>query len=461
MINVPKKERRGGFLILFDEQRRTDLLRVGADITAGFSDAFSANDWRFKQWEVCGLLFEPGFITHWALARKGKMVATSKTRVQLSQIVQTRISISAIENLLGAQLRSHLVRATSGAGGRVPAETWIGLKNAVHQLDVGSFAALERLKALRDQSHEKITLAGFEVVAEQRDAVGIALDAFDATGGLRRETLKGWAAPQTQTLASFLDGLAGIRTIEDHLIARDAAVFPGTQAVRHTVLGAVFGAGGQKLEVFNVNRTPIEKSLGVDLLYWNEYFDAWTLVQYKMMERGPSSDRGEPAYRPDDAFDEALQKMDSFRKKSPDEWTSPRKSTEYRLCGDGFYFKLCSRVQLEVLSEALLPGMYLPRQFVVAALEESSVQGPRGGRLITFENTGRHINNTIFASLLRDGWIGTRGVSSFAIAKIMHESLAAHKAVVIARARPRGVAGNLRQTIAALSMDSGGQPTNL
>jgi hypothetical protein len=78
MVNASNMERRSGFLILFDEQQRSDFLRIGADITDGFSDALSANDWQLKQWEVCGLLFEPGVITHWALARKGKMVATSK-----------------------------------------------------------------------------------------------------------------------------------------------------------------------------------------------------------------------------------------------------------------------------------------------------------------------------------------------------------------------------------------------
>lgn len=452
MIDAQKKERRSGFLIIFDEQQRTDFLRIGVDISGGFSDALSAHDWKLKQWEVCGLLFEPGVITHWTLARKGKRVATSKTRVEFSQMVSTRISMASIESLLGAQLKPHLVKARSGVGGRVPNETWLGLKKAVRQLDPESFAALERLEALRDQSHEYITSPGYQIVAEQRDAVGIALDAFDATGDLRKETLKGWAAPGQLPLTSFLDGLAGIRTIEDQLIARDAAVFPGTKAVRHTVLGAVFGLGEHKLEVFNINRTSTENALGVDLLYWNEYFDAWTLIQYKMMERKRSGSREDTVYRPDPGFDEALQQMGSFREKSPDTWARPHQAMQYRLCGDGFYFKLCSRIRLEVLSDSLLPGMYFPRQFISAALMDSQMQGPRGGRLITFENPGRHINNTVFTHLLRDGWIGTRGISSSAIAKIMHESLAADNAIVIARARPRGAVPNLYETIDRLDL---------
>lgn len=447
-----QNEHPSGYLIRFDEEQRADFLATGTDITKGFSDAFSANDWQLKQWEVCGLLFEPNFITYWALARRGKQVATSKTRVQFTQVVTTRVSISAIEEKLGPQVRNHMVRARSGVGGRVPSGTWLGLKRALRQLDPNSLAALERLEALRDQSREKITRPGFEIVAEQRDAVGIALDAFDSTGELRRETLKGWAAPQTSTLPSFLDGLAGIRTIEDQLIARDVSTFPGKQAVRPTVLGAVFGLADQKLEVFNVNRTAIENALGVDLLYWNESFDAWTLIQYKAMEPAGSVDAKEAVYRPDAAFDDAMTKMDAFKTRWPDDWQPPKHATQYRLCGDGFYFKLCSRVQLEVLSEALLPGMYLPRQFIRAALESSTTQGPQGGRFITFENTGRHINNTVFAGLVKDGWIGTRGVSSSAITELVREALKADRSLVVARARPRRAATNLRDTMATLDL---------
>ena len=48
--------------------------------------------------------------------------------------------------------------------GRVPTGTWEGLKRAIGQIDPKSLTALERLEALRDQSHQKITQQGFEIV---------------------------------------------------------------------------------------------------------------------------------------------------------------------------------------------------------------------------------------------------------------------------------------------------------
>lgn len=81
-------------------------------------------------------------------------------------------------------------------------------------------------------------------MAQERDATGVALDVFDQTGRLRKATLQGWTAPAGDNLTSFLDGLAGVRTIEDQLIARDATSFPQAEGRRTTLLGAVFSTGG-------------------------------------------------------------------------------------------------------------------------------------------------------------------------------------------------------------------------
>jgi len=442
----------GGFLIRFDEDQRATFLREVRNLENGFSDALSREDWAVRQWEVCGLLFEPQVVTHWALARKGKGVATGKVRVEFTEVTSTLIPLAEVERRVGPRILQNVVRARAGVGGKVPPATWEGMKIAVGAIDAASLATLERLERLRDQSRKFINRPGTEVVAQQRDAVGLALDAFDETGQLRKRTLTAWAAPTGNHLTSFLEGLEGVRTIEDQLIARDAAVFPGAGQVRHTVLGAVFGVGDRKLEVFNVNRSAIERSLGVDLLYFNEAFDAWTLIQYKSMERPTGAAERLPFYRPDESFNNELARMKAFRDATPDAWTMSDGLSSYRLCGDGFYFKLCSRVQLEVLSDTLLPGMYLSRQVVEAALIDPATVGERGGRIITFENTKRHISNTLFADLLRDGWIGTRGVSSARIGQIVRDGLVAGRAIVLARSRPSLATANPTETLMVLGL---------
>jgi hypothetical protein len=188
------------------------------------------------------------------------------------------------------------------------------LEGRLGEIDANSLVALERLERLRDRSREFVVRPGAKIVAQERDAVGITLDIFDQSSQLRRRTIQDWIPAEGDRLSSFLDGLPGVRTIEDQLIAGDA----GAAGARLTVVGAVFAVGERKLEVFNVNRTAVENSLGVDLLYWHEAFDAWTLVQYKSMEKTGDSSSQSAVYRPDASFDAELEPMRAFRAAQPD-----------------------------------------------------------------------------------------------------------------------------------------------
>ena len=435
----------GGFLIQFDEEERTALLTDIVEVEGRFSDALSSSDWSIRQWEVCGLLFEPGIITHWALAQRTRRVATRKIRVEFTNLSPTHIPLTRVERRVASRFRHYIVRVRSGIGGRVPPRTWHEMKQAIGEIEASSLEALERLERMRDEAGERINRLGARIVAQQRDATGLALDVLDRSGRVRRRVLGGWTPPDGDRSTSFLDGLAHTHVVEDQVIARDTAYLPGLTKTRVTIVGAVFSLHDRSVEVFNVNRTRIEESLGVDLLYFNETFGAWTMVQYKIMNESLQ-------YRPDQSLDRQLEKMQGFRADNPDMWKVESGPSSYRLCGDGFYFKLCRRVHLEVSSEKLLPGMYLPRQFMEAILTDSSLRGPRGGRIVTTGNTERYLNNTLFVDLLRAGWIGTRGVSSSRIGEIVTEALAERNSVVIARGRPRRSGADLNETLDELGL---------
>lgn len=442
----------GGYLIAFDEGQRNTFLSEIRGIEDGFTDALSRGDWPVRQWEVCGLMFKPGVITHWALARRGDKVVTGKVRVEFVEVVETAIRLDQIQAGLENPGQVKVISSRSGSGGAIGVPTWVAVKEVIGRIDPASLAALERLEKLKVQSREHIQRPGSSVVALERDALGIALDTFDSTGKLRPRTLKGWVAPEGNQLTSFLDGLRGVRTIEDQIIAHDAATFPGAAATRFTAIGAVFLVGNRSLEVFNFNRTRVEHATGADLLYFSQRHNAWTLVQYKSMERNEGARDKEAIYRPDETFDKEIGQMNGFREQTPDTWAPTEGITGYRLSGDGFYFKFCSRIQLEVLSEALMPGMYLPREYLIALLEDPDARGERGGRLVSFKNTGRHITNSLFSDLLRDGWIGTRGVSSEKVAEIVRKAVESGRSVTLARSRPEGDAPNPMQTLADISV---------
>ena len=109
-------DRVAGYLIHFDEERRNHLLNGIRDPGDGFSDALSSADWSVRQWEVCGLMFEPDTITHWALARKGHRVATGKVKVDFTEVTPTGISIADVVQRVGETARRY--SATSSAAGQ-------------------------------------------------------------------------------------------------------------------------------------------------------------------------------------------------------------------------------------------------------------------------------------------------------------------------------------------------------
>jgi hypothetical protein len=437
----------GGYLILFDEAQRARFLTEVRDLRDGFSDAISAADWPVKGVEVCGLLFDNRSVSHFALATRGRKAATGKWRVHFSDVIDVAVDLAALESQLTASLRPHLVSARSGTGSRVPPATWEALKGAIRNSNAEAGAAIDRLEQLRDRSGQLLEAAGARIVAQQRDATGVALEVFDSTGRLRTLALKTYLPRPRQPLTSFLDGVEAVRALEGHLIARDAAQFPDAEQTELTVHGAVFSLGGRNLEVFNVDRTELEKSLGVDLIYWNERFDAWTLVQYKAIQTSETSRDGRTLKR-DEQFEIGLSRMTSFRERVPDTDTLATDHLAYRLSADGFFFKLCSRLQVRLHTPELLPGMYLPRELIQSVCAGSAAKTLWLDR----DAPGRHLDNTAFATLVRSGWVGTRGLASEEVAALLKGALAGGRGFVIARERKRGTSGNLKATRSELGL---------
>ncbi|MDQ2848497.1 MAG: hypothetical protein M3Y77_19620 [Actinomycetota bacterium] len=73
--------------------------------------------------------------------------------------------------------------------------------------------------------------------------------------------------------------------------------------------------------------------------------------------------------------------------------------------------------------------MYLARSHFEELLNKSA--GPRGGKQLTYDNVPRHITNTMFIDLVKDGWIGSRGAATGQIEELIQQSLATRHAVVV------------------------------
>jgi hypothetical protein len=79
--------------------------------------------------------------------------------------------------------------------------------------------------------------------------------------------------------------------------------------------------------------------------------------------------------------------------------------------------------------------MYMPLAYWDVLAASPQVLGPRGGVAVTHSNAGRYFDNTQFVSLVQDGWVGSRGLSSDQITAIIQSGLDADHSIILAASK--------------------------
>jgi hypothetical protein len=365
---------KNGLLIYFDEERRRDLIQEKIEGNyEPFSDALSVPDWELGQLNIALLCFSEATVDYISLAKMGKRVVTSKNRIEFSGMVSLRaISVSAIESRLNERIQRYFVKASQGAGGVIPAATWAAIIVALKAERPALIEEIDRLLSLTRYSGFRLKGEAADILLQEREALGISLDIFSGNNQLRDQVLGEWApyedtvknineAEATATLvnpgvgrSSFLKGIPQRYIQEESAIQHDLFNWPGMTPL-HEAGVSVFEQGGRRLEVHYANKNALEHTLGIDLIYYNEAFELFVLVQYKLMK-----EEGDLVlYRPDPQIAAELARMDQI-------YNSTRSSSaiqsheEYRLTDDGFMLKFVPRKGLKPASGELIKGMYIP-----------------------------------------------------------------------------------------------------
>lgn len=172
---------------------------------------------------------------------------------------------------------------------------------------------------------------------------------------------------------------------------------------------AVFSDGEDRLTVIMANRQPLEEQTGTDLIYYNETFKAFVMVQYKAMEQ--DDELGAVFRFPDKKLKEEISRMDAFL----EELAKAKSSTltkGFRFNSNPFFLKFCPRIQFEPDSTGLTKGMYIPHNLWKLLEIDDGLKGPKGGRRLSYSNVGRYLDNTSFASIVRGAWVGTTIIQS-------------------------------------------------
>jgi hypothetical protein len=146
------------------------------------------------------------------------------------------------------------------------------------------------------------------------------------------------------------------------------------------------------------------------------------MVQYKRMVDGK--------YRPDSQLDKQIRRMHDLLVGTADQCVD---IDDFRLLSSPFFIKLVESDMRRPEGNRLASGMYFPPPLFELLLGDARIEGPRGGKVITWENASRYLTNTLFLGLLKGFWIGSTKERAAQIDSHIRSSLDDQRGVVIAR----------------------------
>ena len=145
------------------------------------------------------------------------------------------------------------------------------------------------------------------------------------------------------------------------MLTTDFSTVPGFEAIKsYSFAAREFQSADNpavRLTVIMTNRLPLEEQTGADLIYYNETYRSFIMVQYKAMENGANG----PEFRwnVNDRLADEINRMDRLLeelRKLPDSGAP----YSFRLHSNPFFLKLCPRVVFNPDDKGLFNGMYLP-----------------------------------------------------------------------------------------------------
>ena len=376
--------------------------------------------------------FRKGHITHFAAGRRGAPAATGAVRLHLLALQELTTDRSFVDlvSAVPARVRNHL-QAYFRSGGRLPPASRDALIDVMARTDP---RVAEHLRLRQSDSGliQGLSPRARTNLGNQKDAVNVALRA----AGIEPQELASWRAPSTFDSTEhrfFLEGLSARRMWEDDMILHDASVIPGFRQIRKTspVIARFQGKmrPANRMTVIMANKRPLELQTGTDLIYFNEEYKSFVMVQYKAMDAA----EGERRFRWQEG-DQLTKELGRMKRTLVDIEQAPRGTApvDYRLSANPFFLKFCTRGGFLPGTTDLYPGLYLPLDLWDCLHKAGKFRGPRGGNVLTYDVTQRWLSNTEFLNLLTKAWIGTTSGQSSVLRAIIASVVESNRTVVYA-----------------------------
>lgn len=416
-----------GYVLVLDEDRREVFEYSLAEMR--FAEPVLEFSHSRQRPLVCFIDAIPGQITHIARGRRGSRAGTGLRRLNVEDIYALKRPLRVADVLSGVPSRVRpWLQARLESGGLVPPKSFEALVTLATRLSPETASVLSAYSASRRRRIARLPERAKESLGQQKEAVATAL----TLAGIQRTELEGWDTDPGGVPTSYLDGLPEVRLREDQMLIHDLHTLPGYDAIKSMPHPAVvFDDGRTRLTVVLTNRLPLEEQLGVDLIYYNETYRSFVMVQYKAMEKSTTAGAQWLFRLPDAQLESEIARMDGVMSQLGG-IPGVNDVEAYRLCGNPFFLKLCPRVVFEPDNTGLVAGMYLPLDYWKLLGQDEGIVGPNGGRAVTYSNAGRHFDNSSFVFLVAGGWLGTNVAQSAVLERCIRESLESGHAVVLA-----------------------------
>ena len=375
-----------------------------------------------------------GLISALGRVQRSQAVSTSRVRVRVEpfHLLQDPISLEEMQPYVDAHGDRHLKEAFREAIHSVPVTpkrfTFRSSKMILTSLHRASEEASSILNDLLLQPPDLPALDESRL-QEERDAV---------TTAIRMADLADFSFPPVRPTRTLEPGMAfGLCfdtrhfDSEDDLLATDLRRFDNTGKLTE-IAGSMVVVQDRRmrLTIINVNRKPLERVYGVDLVYYDHVNDTAVAVQYKRMEKVKQARRDRPPWS-EWVYRDRTQLLKQLDRMQPHMSSQAFTADDWRLSSSPNFFKFVKSEDFNPDSKTLLKGMYVPDEYLRLGIREGMFEtGPRGGFQIGYENT-RYFTTGTFIELVRRCWIGTRKTNKSSLVREV-AALARNHEVVLA-----------------------------
>jgi hypothetical protein len=327
-------------------------------------------------------------------------------RIEDLRAIDPPVPVDQILEVLEIDRRVELQAAYSARGGFLSRPTTLAVIDAVRRLRPDSAAVLGWLSAIGAADRFIEGPAGTRWALD-RDKVGIA----KRLGGFSPS--QSWQRPAGDD-DPYTAGLFEMRgnPTEVSIMEHDSRIIPGF----HEALGSAAGRADvhvffsdrpdrfgrhRVMQVLNVNATGDETWSGGDLIYYHVSTGSCLVVQYKVLTESKRLGREGEHVLVDQPMREQIAKLHNLSSAS----LAPGHPHEWRLGPDCGFLKLAAfDGRMDPDDSGMVRGMYLPASYAQLMLDT-------GHKTLGYDTAGRYFDNTRFIDLVKEGWLGTSGVT--------------------------------------------------